>query len=150
VDEILNRVAPLLEQEEKVIILGDFNGCSRKDEAFLVANAKLRKRDYTFVDKVESKGFVDIVYKHDSEAKVSCPSPITIPRWSKDMAELKLKRYRIDFVFADRILAEGSRSGTISLAEEIDTISDHYPVIVELDISRHNKAVKRSTHSRGN
>lgn len=78
--EILHRVAPLPEQEEEVIILGDFNGCSRKDEACLVANAKLRKRDYTFVDKVESKGFVDIVYKHDSEAKVSCPSPITIPR----------------------------------------------------------------------
>ena len=137
VDEILNRIAPLLEQKEKVIFLGDFNGCSRKDEAFLIANAKLRKRDYTFVDKVEAKGFVDLVHKHDPKAKISCPT-----RWtgsSKDMEEWKLKRCRIDFVFADRLLAEDSRSGTISLAREIDTISDHYPVIVELDISKHNK-----------
>ena len=131
VDWILDRTAPLLEQKEKVVILGDFNGCSRKDEAFLIASAKLRKRDYTFVDKVEAKGFVDIVHKHDPKAKISCPSPITIPRWSKDMDELKLKRYRIDFVFADELLAQDSRSGTISLVTEIDTISDHYPVIVE-------------------
>ena len=131
VDRILNRTTTLLEQKEKVIILGDFNGCSRKDEAFLMSSATLRKRDYTFVDKVEAKGFVDIVHKHDPEAKVSCPSPITIPRWSKDMEELKLKRYRIDFVFADALLAKDSRSGTISLAKQIDTISDHYPVIVE-------------------
>ncbi len=140
VDEILKRIAPLLEQQRKVIILGDFNGCSRKDEAFLIASATLRKRDYTFVNRVEAQGFVDLVHKHDPNAKVSCPSPITIPRWSKDLQELNQKRYRIDFIFADRILAEDSRSGTISLAGEIDTISDHYPVIVELEISTRHQA----------
>ena len=139
VNVILDEIAPLLKQEERVIILGDFNGCSPKDEAFLVANARLRQRDYTFVERVEAKGFVDVVNKHDSTAKVSCPSPITIPRWSKDMEELKLKRYRIDFVFADQVLARDSRSGTISLAKEIDAISDHYPVIVEFDKSKKRK-----------
>lgn len=135
VDEILDRIAPLLSQKESVVILGDFNGCSRKDEAFLKANARLRERDYTFVDKVEANGFVDIVNKHDKNAKVSCPSSITIPKWSADMEELKLKRYRIDFIFADQELAKNSRSGTILLAEEIEAISDHYPVIVELNIA---------------
>ena len=130
-DWILDKTAPLMERGEKVIILGDFNGNSRKDEDFLIANATLRKRDYTFVDKVEAKGFVDIVHKHDPEAKISQPSSITIPRWTKDLKELKLKRYRIDFVFADKSFAEQSHSGTISLAREIETISDHYPVIVE-------------------
>ena len=132
-DWILDKTAPLMERGEKVIILGDFNGNSRKDEDFLIANATLRKRDYTFVDKVEAKGFVDIVHKHDPEAKISQPSPITIPRWTKDLKELKLKRYRIDFVFADKSFAEQSHSGTISLAREIETISDHYPVIVEFN-----------------
>ena len=139
VSTILDEIAPLLKQEERVIILGDFNGCSPRDEAFLVANASLRERDYTFVDRVEAKGFVDVVHKHDPAAKVSCPSPITIPRWSKDLAELKLKRYRIDFVFADQLLARDSRSGTISLSKEIDNISDHYPVIVEFNISKVHK-----------
>ena len=132
-DWILDKTAPLMERGEKVIILGDFNGNSRKDEDFLIANATLRKRDYTFVDKVEAKGFVDIVHKHDPEAKISQPSSITIPRWTKDLKELKLKRYRIDFVFADKSFAEQSHSGTISLAREIETISDHYPVIVEFN-----------------
>ena len=131
VDWILDKAAPLIEGGEKVIILGDFNGNSRKDEEFLIANATLRKRDFTFVDKVEAKGFVDIVHKHDPKAKISQPSTITIPRWTKNMEELKLKRYRIDFVFANRTFAEQSHSGTISLAKEIETISDHYPIIVE-------------------
>lgn len=139
-DWILAKAAPLMEKKEKVIILGDFNGCSRKDEAFLIRSAKQRERDYTFVDKVEAKGFVDIVHKHDPEATISCPSPITIPRWSKDMKELMSKRYRIDFVFADESLAKSSRSGTLSLAKEIDAISDHYPVVVEFDIVKHSKS----------
>ena len=132
-DWILDKTAPLIERGEKIIILGDFNGNSRKDEDFLIANATLRKRDYTFVDKVEAKGFVDIVHKHDPEAKISQPSSITIPRWTKDLKELKLKRYRIDFVFADKSCAEQSHSGTISLGREIETISDHYPIIVEFN-----------------
>ena len=138
-DWILDKAVPLIEKGEKVIILGDFNGNSRKDEDFLIANATLRKRDYTFVDKVEAKGFVDIVHKHDPKAKISQPSPITIPRWTKDLEELKLKRYRIDFVFADRTFAKNSHSGTISLAKEIETISDHYPVIVEFKVTKHKK-----------
>jgi len=135
VDEILSRVKPLLESGERVILLGDFNGCSRKDEAFLLANAELREPDYTFVDKVEAMGFQDIVFKHDPSAKVSCPSPITIPQWSKDMEELRLKEYRIDFVFANEEFAESSVSGTILRGGELDLISDHYPVWVEFALS---------------
>ena len=134
VNEILDRASKLIDQKHKVLIAGDFNGCSRRDESFLKQNATLRERDYTFVDRVEAKGFVDLVYKHDPGAKVSCPSPITIPRWSKDLAELKAKRYRIDFVFADGSFSRFSQSATISLDGIIDRVSDHYPVIVEVAI----------------
>lgn len=139
VDWILDRITPLLEQKESVVILGDFNSCSRRDEEFLLAHATSREIDYTFVDKVEAKGFVDIVHKHDPKATISCPSPITIPRWTKTIEELKTKQYRIDFVFADQRLATHSTSGTISLAKELDTISDHYPIIIELNAPNHNK-----------
>lgn len=131
VHEILNRATPLLKKKDSVIILGDFNGCSRKDETFLNTHATKREPDYTFVDLVEARGFIDLVHKHDPMAKISCPSSITIPQWSKNREELELKRYRIDFVFADPLLATHSASGTISLASEIESISDHYPVIVE-------------------
>ena len=136
VDEILSRASPYLAQNEKVIILGDFNGCSRKDEAFLIEHAKLRERDYTFVDRVEDQGYVDLVHKHDPKAKISCPSPITIPRWAKDTEELRRKEYRIDFIFADPELAKSSRYGTILRDREIDVISDHYPVLIELEMGQ--------------
>ncbi len=51
--------------------------------------------------------------------------------------ELKKKQYRIDFIFTDDRLGSESVSGTIALAAELNTISDHYPVIVELDMSNH-------------
>jgi len=137
-DLILDRIKPLLTKNEKVIILGDFNGCSRRDETFQ-AFVKMRTIDYTFVDKVEVQRFVDIIHKHDPEAKISCPSPITIPRWSKDIEELKMKQYRIDFVFADELLAKDSISGTISRSEVLDMISDHYPVVVEFNTPKHDK-----------
>ncbi len=143
-DKILSKTESLLAQGENVIVLGDFNGCSRRDDTFLRNHATLRDIDYTFVDKVEAADFVDIIAKHDPQAKVSCPSPITIPRWTKNLEELKQKQYRIDFIFADRQLAARSITGTILLNKKLDHISDHYPVIIELErpqlepLSNHN------------
>lgn len=127
---IMEKVDPLLKQGEKVIILGDFNTFSKKDEKYL-ATKKDKKPLYFDVDLFESKGFVDLVFKHDPKAKYSSPSPITIPRWSKDMAEIISKRARIDFIFADQTLQKHSISGKIILSKEVEKISDHYPVIVE-------------------
>lgn len=132
IDRVTEKANKLLGENQKVIILGDFNGCSRKDKSFLNTNATLRKVDFKFVDRIEALGMVDLVHKHDPSAFISCPSPITIPKWTQSLEELKKKQYRIDFIFADSNLAQSSISGTISLDEEIDTISDHYPVIVEL------------------
>ena len=132
INRITDKVKKLLEEKQKIIILGDFNGCSRKDESFLKSNATLRKVDFEFVDRTETAGLIDLVHKHDPSAKISCPSPITIPKWTQTMEELIMKQYRIDFIFSDSILAKQSISGTISRDKEIDTISDHYPVIVEL------------------
>ena len=77
---------------------GDFNACSRRDAEFL-ANVKTRTIDYTLTDNLEKLGFVDSTYKHDAAAKISCPSPVTVPQWSADMETLKSKQYRIDFIF---------------------------------------------------
>ena len=134
-DSILERVRPLLSENKSVVILGDFNGCSRKDETYLVENATQRERDYIYVDKLEAEHFVDLVSKHDPNAKVSCPSPITIPRWSSDLEDLRTKRYRIDFIFADESFAKRSKSGTILLDQEVEKVSDHYPVMVEFLVS---------------
>ncbi len=148
VARILQRVQPLLDRGEAVVVLGDFNGTSPKDADFLRQHATGREPDSEFVDQVEALGFVDLSHKHDPSAKVSCPSPVTIPRWSRDLAELETKRYRIDFVFADPELARGSRSGTIARGPVLDTISDHYPVIVELEAPATSERPLRTTKER--
>ncbi len=132
IDRVTHNAKALIEQNQRVMILGDFNGCSRKDEAYLKTHATLREIDYNFVDQIEEAGFIDLVYKHDPMAKISCPSPITIPKWTQNLDDLKKKQYRIDFIFADKFFAKQSQSGSIAMDQEIDTISDHYPVIVTI------------------
>ena len=128
VSRVLTRAAPLLENGESVFILGDFNGCSRRDETFLKTHATMREIDYTFTDMVEDAGFIDLIHQLDPKAKVSCPSPITIPRWTQNLEELAKKQYRIDFLFADRRSASKATTGTILRSPILDGISDHYPM----------------------
>lgn len=125
---IIDKIKPLLESGQSVVVLGDFNTNSRKDESFLAGNGKVTPR-FDVVDLFESKGFVDVVHKHDKRALYSCPSPITIPKWSANIEEVKSKRQRIDFIFIDQKLQQRSISGTILRSKEIEEVSDHYPVV---------------------
>lgn len=125
------KIRPLLQQGGQVVLLGDFNNHSRRDHDFLVARDKVEPR-YEVVDLFESIGLVDLVQAHQPGQKYSCPSPITIPRWSADLAEVKSKRQRIDFIFADERLAKSVRGAEIRVSDRLDKISDHYPVVVEI------------------
>lgn len=131
-DAIIKRIEPLLQNGESVIVLGDFNTHSRNDTSFLAERENVKPL-YEVVDLFESKEFVDLTYKHDKQAKFSCPSPITIPKWSASLEVLKSKRQRIDFIFADSRLQKHSVSGTVLVSEELDKISDHYPVVAEFE-----------------
>ena len=134
---VLEKARPLIKQSEQVIVAGDFNTNSRKDSQFLESRSKVTCR-YAVVDSMEKEGFVDLVNKHDKQALFSCPSPVTIPRWSANLEELKSKRQRIDFVFADQTLAGHSTHGTIMVSEEIEKISDHYPVVVSFKLPKNH------------
>lgn len=129
---ILEKVRALLAAKQRVIVLGDFNTHSRKDAEFLKSRNSVKPL-YDVVDLFESHKFVDLVHKHSPSIKYSCPSPITIPKWSASMEVVKSKRQRIDFVFASEELARTSRSATIVRSKELDKISDHYPVLVEFE-----------------
>jgi endonuclease/exonuclease/phosphatase family metal-dependent hydrolase len=136
---IIEKIKPLLDANQKVVVLGDFNTHSHNDAEFLKNSAKVDPL-YDVVNSFESFGFVDLVYKHDMQppqarqANYSFPSPITIPKWTKTVEELKSKRQRIDFIFASNSLASRSTSGKILISDELDSISDHYPVLVELKV----------------
>ena len=59
-DVILHQASALLKDHGgRVIVLGDLNGSSRRDEDFLIKHATLRERDYIYTDKLEESGFID-------------------------------------------------------------------------------------------
>ena len=124
---ILEKIKPLLDREQKVIVLGDFNNCSRKDIAVdgKVADSKLCQ----ITDRFEAAGFVDTTHKHDKTAKFSFGSTVLMPQWAKTIEEVKARRQRIDFIFADQQFSKSSISGTVMHSDELDRISDHYPVV---------------------
>ncbi|AQT67050.1 exonuclease III [Anaerohalosphaera lusitana] len=129
---ILNKAKALLEREENVIVMGDFNSHSRKDSDFHAT--KEFEPLYDVVDMFEKAGFVDVVNKHDKKALVSFGSPILIPKWASTMKEVKARQARIDFIFADKALAEASSMSTILRSDKLDNISDHYPVIAKFSL----------------
>jgi len=128
---VLESISKLHSKGESVIVLGDFNTHSRADREYLESRSGVTPR-YQVIDLFESQGFVDLVLKHSPDEKYSCPSPITIPRWSADLEKLETKKQRIDFVLADSNLAKGSSSAKILRSTMLDAISDHYPVFVTI------------------
>ena len=132
-DVIIDKIKPLLDDGQKVIVLGDFNNRSRRDIPF---DNKAKNPDETRItDKFEAAGFVDITHKHDKGAKFSFGSPVLIPKWARTMDDVIAKRQRIDFIFADNKLSDCSVSGTIMHSDDLDMISDHYPVVAEFKLS---------------
>ncbi len=124
---ILEKIKPLLDSGQKVIVLGDFNNRSQKD---IATDDKVKNPNACLItDRFEAAGFVDTTHKHDKCASYSFGSPILIPRWAKTIDDVIAKRQRIDFIFADKQLSESSLSGTIMHSPELDMISDHYPVV---------------------
>jgi len=128
---VIDKIRPLLDQKRRVLLLGDFNNHSRRDADFLASRDRVEPR-YKVVDLFESIGMVDLVHVHQPGQKYSCPSPITIPRWSADLEEVASKRQRIDFVFADSKFSQMVDQAQIRISEPLAKISDHYPVVVEI------------------
>ena len=139
---IIEKIKPLLKQGKKVVVTGDFNTYSEKDNDYLATRKNLRfpvsennRALYNVVNMFEAKGFVDLIYKHDKKAKYSYPSPIImVNNGIKTMEELKAKRKRIDFIFADETLQTFSTSATIKISKELVMISDHYPTLAEFKL----------------
>ncbi len=126
---ILKKMKTLTQKGEQVIILGDFNAHSRSDQESLKASTKV-KPIYQVTTMLEGAGYVDIYNKHNKINSYSFPSPIIIPRWAKNIEELKQKRQRIDFIFADKTLSKQSKSADIIISKTTDKVSDHYPIVV--------------------
>lgn len=135
--------AALLPQDEKIIIMGDFNSMSQEDEAYHtpemvgamlerekkqahIRNLNQGKIDYTVMNAIREAGYKD-VFLHKNDSLIS-----TVP--TKKYGKPSTRR--IDFIWTNPALTERVVSSSIIQDAVTDQISDHYPVLVTLDLEK--------------
>lgn len=132
----------LAQRGHRVLVVGDFNGEVRTDEAWLLEQGTLgqvvegiRTFDYRITDAFLLRGFIDLVHLHDPEARYTFGSPALIPRWSPDMASVNGKRRRIDFILASENLASEVSDARVTTDDRtVGQWSDHYPIEATLRV----------------
>ena len=124
-----------------VLVLGDFNGKIRFDEAYLREHGFGEEKDgeewfdYRITDAFLDRGFVELVSEHAPDDLYTFGSPALIPKWAKTMDEVERRRRRIDFVFASQDLAAGCRSARVDVDDtRVGRYSDHYPILCTLEL----------------
>ncbi|MEN8152221.1 MAG: endonuclease/exonuclease/phosphatase family protein [Planctomycetota bacterium] len=134
---VAERARALAAEGRAVLVMGDFNTEIRHDEEYLREHGLIDGEihfDFRITDAFLSAGFVDLTHRHDPEADYTFGSPALIPRWKKDMRDVRRVRRRIDIVFADAVTARRARSAKVVTDDAtVGRWSDHYPVLVALD-----------------
>lgn len=133
----IKKIVRMINKKDKIVFLGDMNSLSPKDgynDKKLIKNFKyndikkfgtdkLRKE---VISKIERFGFVDAILKFSRKLEFSVPSPINT---DKDHGE----KLRLDYVFLKNLSSE-LEDARIIRNKKTDTLSDHYPVMVRLNI----------------
>ena len=133
--------AALLPQDEKIMIMGDFNSMSQEDEKYHtqemvqpmlerekkedhIRNLNNGKIDYTVMNAIREAGYKDaFLLKNDSLI-------YTVP--TKNYGKPSTRR--IDFIWTNPVLSDQLTSSTVVQDSITDKISDHYPVVVTFDL----------------
>lgn len=133
--------AALLPQEEKIIIMGDFNSLSQQDEQYHttemvramrereqkedhIRNLNKGKIDYSVMNAIREAGYEDVFLLKNDSLVSSVPT--------KKYGEPSTRR--IDFIWTNPVLSERVTSSAIIQDATTDHISDHYPVLVNFDL----------------
>ena len=150
----LNYISPtiskLLKKKEKVIVLGDFNSLSPLDMKRLselddlleeMRNTPRKKPnlndnnfDVGIMTAFEDLGLVDLCHQHlqgQKDLQGSFPSTLIEKIPNREVQEKHLRR--IDFILSDAINAKNLSQAAIPKGGELEKISDHYPIIIELN-----------------
>jgi endonuclease/exonuclease/phosphatase family metal-dependent hydrolase len=143
-DLLCAKVQSLLKADESVLLLGDFNCNSPLDREWLNARPKVEevldeetaKRragnadpNFAVMSKFLKLGLIDLVHEKQPAVELERGTFATrlLPKYQTD-EQRKHKIWRIDFILADPALAKRCSSARIPRDEEVDLISDHYPV----------------------
>ncbi|MFT5854271.1 MAG: exodeoxyribonuclease-3 [Verrucomicrobiales bacterium] len=133
-------------EQQRVILIGDFNGFSPKEKRHLEKGGELveffkkldardqsnnlneGKLDYAGIQAFHDAGYIDLIHQR-LEAKA--PYPGTFPtkaRPDEDMGRLR----RLDYIFVTPSLARTVTSAKVIHGEASTRLSDHYPLRIEL------------------
>jgi endonuclease/exonuclease/phosphatase family metal-dependent hydrolase len=142
-------VARLPDPEPRVVLIGDFNGFSPADRAHYESDRELEpffamldekypgsrnlnagRLDYSGIEVILNAGYLDLVARF---------RPPNGPFMGSFPTELRREENhgtdrRIDFIFVSPNLVGSARSATIVRDDTTALLSDHYPLIAELEL----------------
>ena len=135
---------------EQYIILGDFNAHSPFDENLLKFNRSLLKKytskeadskhnnlrlgefDYSVISSFISIPAIDVCQKFiEIKERYTYPAPVLIGIWQTEEA-VNQNKERIDYIFTSPSLSKSCTNATIYNGKNTGTLSDHYPLMIEL------------------
>jgi endonuclease/exonuclease/phosphatase family metal-dependent hydrolase len=143
---VVERIAPLLKAGKAVIVLGDFNAHSAVDaeglekQTELLERWRIKEREKPGYHAFDNNGEVDYsVMQMFLEAGLVDPAenppgtfPTRILSPDDDEEGHAAKVHRIDFILVDPGTARRVVKMSFPRDAALDTISDHYPVLLEL------------------
>ncbi|MBX2877554.1 MAG: hypothetical protein KTR30_35880, partial [Saprospiraceae bacterium] len=135
---------------DKYLILGDFNALSPMDEdinrekkallaRYKIGDAKNEKHqnlrhnywDYTAMSTFFAAGLLDVSMPFLQPAeRFSFPAPALVNIWQTE-SEIKRNRQRIDYILASPLLAKSCVYSRVLNGPETAQLSDHYPVVAD-------------------
>ena len=143
---VVKHVSPLIAAGERVIVLGDFNALSKRDaeklsrKTELLASWRVKQEerpgyraynsaselDYSVMQLFLDAGLVDPAI----DPVDTFPTRVLSPEDTKEEHEAKLRR--IDYILVDPVTASKPLKLFHPRDNELDEISDHYPVMLEM------------------
>ena len=144
-DIIVEKVKRLLAGNKYVVVLGDFNSLSSSDKGILNEKSDLLESqkksknlnkgqfDYTVMERFKEAGLIDICDRYLARAdtqRFTFPTKI-ITYATKEESQKKFSR-RIDYILLDQNSAAKCTLALIPREEILDSISDHFPVIITI------------------
>ena len=148
---IAKTIKQLLKEKKQLVVLGDFNAMSGLDKDYLAAKnllleqmrtnpkkkANLNKNEFdsSVLQVFYDLGLRDVCYEKlqgSDTLQGSFPTMLLEKIPSKEIQKEALQR--IDFILTSPELADSAVSADIPKGDVLETISDHYPLVIELDL----------------
>lgn len=148
---LIDKIKPIIQKKERVIICGDFNALSIRDKKILdkqpnlingmaatdkkykhVKNLNNSRIDFNAMDIFFKSGLYDVI-GDNLPFKENILFTIPTGIWSKKK-EIPSFGERVDYILAGPLLKTKLVSGGIPKKGVLNDISDHYPVVAEFDL----------------